>query len=92
MSQAAMSPRTPFTPGTPYPIGNASAVNELLALMKLNLNTLGATFDTLGEQSAKVATLGPAMDTAHQIHQLRRQMRTQEKVRSCPDQMLILFT
>jgi len=70
---------TPRTPGTPYPIGNTAAVNDLLMLMKTNLNTLGATFDSLGEQSAKVATLGPAMDTAHQIHQLRRQMRNQEK-------------
>lgn len=72
---------TPRTPSTPYPTGNGAAVNDLLMLMKTNLNTLGATFDSLGEQSAKVATLGPALDTAHQIHQLRRQMRTQEKVR-----------
>lgn len=71
---------TPRTPGTPYPVQNTAAVNDLLMLMKTNLNTLGATFDSLGEQSAKVATLGPAMDTAHQIHQLRRQMRNQEKV------------
>lgn len=70
---------TPRTPGTPYPVQNTAAVNELLMLMKTNLNTLGATFDSLGEQSAKVATLGPAMDTAHQVHQLRRQMRNQEK-------------
>lgn len=75
-----LSPMTPRTPGTPYPIANTAAVNELLMLMKSNLNTLGATFDSLGEQSAKVATLGPAMDTAHQVHQLRRQMRNQEKV------------
>ncbi|KAF8306719.1 hypothetical protein DL93DRAFT_213689 [Clavulina sp. PMI_390] len=70
---------TPRTPGTPYPIANQQAVADLLMLMKSNLNTLGATFDSLGEQSAKVATLGPAMETAHQIHQLRRQMRQQEK-------------
>jgi len=76
MSVGTMTPRTP---GTPYPIANTAAVNDLLMLMKTNLNTLGATFDSLGEQSAKVATLGPALDTAHQIHQLRRQMRNQEK-------------
>jgi len=71
---------TPRTPGTPYPTANTQAVNELFSLMKNNLNALGATFDSLGEQSAKVASLGPALDTAHQIHQLRRQMRNQEKV------------
>jgi len=70
---------TPRTPGTPYPTANTQAVNELFSLMKNNLNALGATFDSLGEQSAKVASLGPALDTAHQIHQLRRQMRNQEK-------------
>lgn len=74
-----MSPKTPKTPGTPYPVANSQAVNELLTMMKGTLNTLGATFDSLGEQSAKVATLGPALDSAHQIHQLRRQMRAQEK-------------
>jgi hypothetical protein len=57
--------------------------------MKSNLNTLGATFDSLGEQSAKVASLGPALDTAHQIHQLRRQMRNQEKARRFP--LMVMF-
>jgi len=76
MSDGGMTPRTP---GTPYPLANTHAVNDLLVLMKSNLNSLGATFDSLGEQSAKVATIGPALDTAHQIHQLRRQMRNQEK-------------
>ncbi|KAF8342713.1 uncharacterized protein EI90DRAFT_3115271 [Cantharellus anzutake] len=74
-----LSPKTPRTPGTPYPVANTQAVNELLTMMKGTLNTLGATFDSLGEQSAKVASLGPALDSAHQIHQLRRQMRAQEK-------------
>jgi len=65
--------------GTPYPIGNTQAVNDLLTMMKSTLNTLGATFDNLGEQSAKVAALRPALDSARQIHELRKQMRAQEK-------------
>lgn len=84
MSGGTLTPRTPRTPGTPFPTANTQAVNDLLILMKSNLNTLGATFDSLGEQSAKVASLGPALDTAHQIHQLRRQMRNQEKVHGSP--------
>jgi len=75
----SISPRTPRTPGTPYPVANTAAVNDLLTMMKSTLNTLGATFDSLGEQSARVASLGPQLDSAHQIHQLRRQMRAQEK-------------
>lgn len=67
---------------TPYPPPDTAAVNDLLQMMKSTLNTLGATFDNLGEQSAKVASLGPAIDSAHQIHQLRRQMRAQDKVRA----------
>ncbi|KAF9504999.1 hypothetical protein BS47DRAFT_1354504 [Hydnum rufescens UP504] len=74
-----LSPGFPRTPGTPYPVGNTQAVNDLLVMMKNTLNTLGATFDSLGEQSAKVASLGPALDSARQIHELRKQMRNQEK-------------
>jgi len=78
--QSPLVAMTPRTPGTPYPIAQSTqAVNDLLMMMKGTLNTLGSTFDSLGEQSAKVATLGPALDSAHQIHQLRRQMRIQEK-------------
>ncbi|KAG8894060.1 hypothetical protein FRB99_001548 [Tulasnella sp. 403] len=55
------------------------AVKELLDMMNRTLATLGKTFDSLTEQSTRVATLGPQMESAHQIHQLRRQMRAQEK-------------
>jgi len=58
---------------------DTAAVRELLAMMSSTLSTLGQTFDSLTTQSAKVATLGPQLDSAHQIHQLRRQMRAQEK-------------
>lgn len=80
-----LSPSFPRTSGagTPYPVANTQAVNDLLTMMKSTLNTLGATFDSLGEQSAKVASLGPALDSARQIHELRKQMRHQEKVRLC---------
>jgi len=33
----------------------------------------------LGEQTAKVAALGPAMDSAHQIKHLRRQLKAQDQ-------------
>ncbi|KAG8910782.1 hypothetical protein FRC01_006134 [Tulasnella sp. 417] len=68
---------------------DTAAVRDLLAMMSTTLATLGKTFDTLTEQSTRVATLGPQLliakrpneikDSAHQIHQLRRQMRAQEK-------------
>lgn len=46
---------------------DVEAVNELLGTMKLTLGALGATFDTLGEQTMKVAELGPAIDANHQV-------------------------
>lgn len=46
---------------------DVEAVNELLQTMKLTLGALGATFDTLGEQTMRVAELGPAIDANHQV-------------------------
>ncbi|KZV91691.1 hypothetical protein EXIGLDRAFT_719085 [Exidia glandulosa HHB12029] len=46
--------------------------------MRETLAVLGATFDHLGEQTARVAKMGPAMDTAHQINALRKQLQRQE--------------
>ncbi|KIO34058.1 hypothetical protein M407DRAFT_240891 [Tulasnella calospora MUT 4182] len=65
--------------GTANNAPDTAAVRELLGMMSTTLATLGKTFDTLTEQSTRVATLGPQLDSAHQIHQLRRQMRAQEK-------------
>lgn len=65
--------------GTASNAPDTAAVRELLGMMSTTLATLGKTFDTLTEQSTRVATLGPQLDSAHQIHQLRRQMRAQEK-------------
>ncbi|KAG8898719.1 hypothetical protein FRC00_002400 [Tulasnella sp. 408] len=65
--------------GTASNAPDTAAVRELLTMMSSTLATLGKTFDTLTEQSTRVATLGPQLDSAHQIHQLRRQMRAQEK-------------
>ncbi|KAF8583814.1 hypothetical protein K439DRAFT_1347694 [Ramaria rubella] len=62
---------------TPGP--DLSDVEELLTTMKQTLGTLGATFDTLGEQTARIATLGPAMDAAHQVHRLRKQLQSQDR-------------
>ncbi|CAE6508001.1 unnamed protein product [Rhizoctonia solani] len=40
---------------------------------------LGTTFDYLGEQTGRVAQLGPAVEASHQIHQLRRQVHAQDR-------------
>ncbi|EJD45460.1 hypothetical protein AURDEDRAFT_114090, partial [Auricularia subglabra TFB-10046 SS5] len=71
---------TQSAPGTPrYAPPDTAQVRELLQLMKGTLAQLGATFDTLHEQSSRVASLGPAVDSATQIQSLRRQMRAQDK-------------
>jgi len=62
---------------TPGP--DLTEVNELLSTMKQTLGALGATFDTLGEQTARIASLGPAMDAAHQVHRLRKQLMSQDR-------------
>ncbi|KAF8520840.1 hypothetical protein JB92DRAFT_2708719 [Gautieria morchelliformis] len=72
------SPRA-RTPITPYPSADTTAVRELLVMMKSTLGTLGATFETLGAQSERITTLGPSMDSSHQISSLRRQIRHQDK-------------
>ena len=43
------------------------AVHELLSTMKFTLSALGKTFESLGEQTTKVAELGPAMEATHQV-------------------------
>ncbi|KAF8526060.1 hypothetical protein BU17DRAFT_74400 [Hysterangium stoloniferum] len=75
MSARSMAPSVATT--TPPP--DLSQVEELLTTMKQTLGTLGATFDTLGEQTARIATLGPAMDAAHQVHRLRKQLQSQDR-------------
>jgi len=62
------------------PLSETTAIRELLATMKGTLTTLGQTFDTLNDQSARVSSLGPTMhDTTHQIQAIRRQIRVQDK-------------
>lgn len=63
MSVHSIAPSVATT--TPAP--DLSEVEELLVTMKQTLGTLSHTFDTLGEQTARIATLGPSMDTAHQV-------------------------
>ncbi|KAJ7039090.1 hypothetical protein C8F04DRAFT_1087060 [Mycena alexandri] len=50
------------------------AVGELVAAMKRVLGTLGTTFDSLGEQTERVATLAPALNAAEQIKKLRAEI------------------
>ncbi|KAF8342838.1 uncharacterized protein EI90DRAFT_3191144 [Cantharellus anzutake] len=54
-------------------------LQELVTTMKGTLDHLGGVFDTLGEQTARVASLAPALHTAHQIHQLRKQLVVQDR-------------
>jgi hypothetical protein len=42
-------------------------LQELVAVMKNSLTMLGHTFDTLGEQTAHVATLPNVVENAHQV-------------------------
>jgi hypothetical protein len=68
MTEKALSVRSmAHSVATTTPAPDLSDVDELLTTMKQTLGTLGATFDTLGEQTARIATLGPAMDSAHQV-------------------------
>ena len=53
--------------GDHKPTPDLLAVNELLLTMKSTLSALGKTFDTLGEQTTKVAELGPAIEATHQV-------------------------
>jgi len=75
----------PQTPGVALSRASSYAgpefgpLQELVATMKGTLDHLGGVFDTLGEQTARVASLGPALHTAHQIHQLRKQLVAQDR-------------
>jgi len=67
-------------PTSPGPLPDTAAIRELLGMMRANLDTLGETFKTVNEQSARVSMLGPSMqDASTQIQTLRRQVRSQEK-------------
>lgn len=62
----ALSPQTPFsTLGVPPP--PMEDLQELVTVMKNSLSTLGHTFDTLGEQTAQVATLPSVVENANQV-------------------------
>ena len=45
----------------------AVAVSDLLGTMQNTLKALGNTFDVLGEQTIRVASLGPAVDALSQV-------------------------
>ncbi|OBZ69764.1 hypothetical protein A0H81_10560 [Grifola frondosa] len=46
---------------------DVQAVSEFLSTMKMTLGALGATFDALGDQTARIAALGPAISATHQV-------------------------
>jgi len=73
------APPSPSITATPGPAPDLSAIHELVDTMRHTLGALGQTFDALGEQTARVAGLGPAIDSAHQVHHLRRQLQLQER-------------
>ncbi|KAF8584311.1 hypothetical protein K439DRAFT_1567723 [Ramaria rubella] len=80
----AVSPRTNYTsPGTGLttqaPLPEVEAVQEILMTMKGALSALGMTFDSLGEQTSKVAALGPALENAQQINTLRKHIQLQDR-------------
>ncbi|KAI0918910.1 hypothetical protein AcV5_001968 [Taiwanofungus camphoratus] len=79
------SPGSAATPAlasrdTTAPYGpDLQAVNELLGTMKLTLSTLGVTFDTLSDQTVKLAALGPAISAIHQVDIVRKQLADQQQ-------------
>ena len=73
-SKLLLSPLSPtkssqntISMGDNAPTSDLLAVSELLSTMKSTLSALGKTFETLGEQTSKVAELGPAMEATHQV-------------------------
>lgn len=58
---------------------DVAGLEQLRQTMQATLGVLGSTFDYLGEQTARVAALGPAVEASHQIHQLRRQVHAQDR-------------
>ncbi|KAF8178563.1 hypothetical protein K438DRAFT_1977800 [Mycena galopus ATCC 62051] len=50
------------------------AVGELVAAMKRVVGVLGTTFDSLGEQTERVATLAPALKAAEHINKIRAEL------------------
>ncbi|KAB5591009.1 THP2 domain containing protein [Ceratobasidium theobromae] len=58
---------------------DVAGLEQLKQTMQATLGVLGTTFDYLGEQTARVAALGPAVEASHQIHQLRRQVHAQDR-------------
>ncbi|KAG8684282.1 hypothetical protein FRC09_015492 [Ceratobasidium sp. 395] len=58
---------------------DVAGLEQLRQTMQATMGMLGSTFDYLGEQTARVATLGPAVEASHQIHQLRRQVHAQDR-------------
>jgi len=64
--ELAFSPQSPFsTLGAPPP--PMDDLHELVTVMKGSLTMLGHTFDTLGEQTAQVASLPSFVENAHQV-------------------------
>ena len=61
------TPQTSMTTFTALDGPDLTEVTELVEVMKKTLGALGSTFDSLGEQTAKVAALGPAIDSAYQV-------------------------
>lgn len=58
---------------------NPEQIRDVLSSMKETLETLGATFDTLGQHSAKVADIDFEYDYDAQIASLRKHMTSNEK-------------
>nr|VWP00360.1 RGS domain-containing protein [Ganoderma boninense] len=57
----------------------AVAVSDLLGTMQNTLKALGNTFDVLGEQTIRVASLGPAVDALSQIELVQAELNQRTK-------------
>lgn len=76
----SLSPTDVTSPGllTVAPLPEVEAVQEILGTMKGALAALGMTFDSLGEQTSRVAALGPVLENANQINALRKHIQQQD--------------
>lgn len=73
------TPRQSIANGNAVQSPDVAGLEQLRQTMQATLGALGTTFDYLGEQTARVAALGPAVEASHQIHQLRRQVHAQDR-------------
>jgi len=73
----AASTQTTWTQFTLPP--EVAAANEILLEMKTKLGSLGATFDSMGAQTAQMALLGSELEITQHLNSLRSHIKDQDQ-------------